>query len=307
MFGLDTLNVLIGLVTVYLAFGVACTAVVEAISAWLKVRSGNLRAALNALLAGQLNQTTSFIEAFEAHPLVRVLSKGRQGRPSYIPPEIVGQVVAALVAANSAGASLTEAITALPGSPVTNHIKGLLTTLLAQAEGDAAAFRKAVERHFDMVMDRAAGWFKRYAHNVALGVAAALVIGANVDTVALAASLSSSSAARAKMVEIAERETTAPVPARTAEESAKPGSGATTEQATKRSEAALDRAMSTMEAGGLPLGWKASPRTVGGWLAKVAGLLVSVFAVSLGAPFWFALLQGFMQVRTAGVSPRDKK
>ena len=40
------------------------------------------------------------------------------------------------------------------------------------------------------------------------------------------------------------------------------------------------------------------------------GLVTSmamVLAVSLGAPFWFAVLQGFMQVRAAGVSPREKK
>jgi hypothetical protein len=35
----------------------------------------------------------------------------------------------------------------------------------------------------------------------------------------------------------------------------------------------------------------------------LAGLLVSIFAVSLGAPFWFDVLQHFMQVRAAGVSP----
>jgi len=69
---------------------------------------------------------------------------------------------------------------------------------------------------------------------------------------------------------------------------------------------ALDHAISTMEAAGLPLGWKATPKTVGAWLAKVAGLIVSIFAVSLGAPFWFDIVQGFMQVRTSGISPREK-
>lgn len=52
MFGLETLNVLIGLVTVYLAFGVACTAIVETILAWRKIRSKNLEKALREFLAG---------------------------------------------------------------------------------------------------------------------------------------------------------------------------------------------------------------------------------------------------------------
>ena len=189
MFGLDTLNVLIGLVTVYLAFGVACTAVVEALTAWFSVRSSNLEAALGELLAGQLNQTTPFAQAFYDHPLVQALSKGKDGRPSYIDPAVVGRVVEALVTAKGTAASLAEAVNALPGTPDTNRIKGLLGALVAQTGEDAAAFRKAVETHFDSVMDRAAGWFKRYAQNVALVVAAALVIGANVDTVDLATAL----------------------------------------------------------------------------------------------------------------------
>ena len=205
MFGLDTLNVLIGLVTVYLAFGVACTAVVEAIAAWLSVRSSNLESALSELLAGQLNQTT----------LVRpgvLRPSPREG-----PQQGKGRAAVVHSTRRSSGASwrhwsprteprrsLAEAVDALPGTPDTNRIKGLLGALVAETRGDAAAFRKAVETHFDSVMDRAAGWFKRYAHNVGLVVAAALVIAANVDTVDLATALASSPAARTKMLEIAE-------------------------------------------------------------------------------------------------------
>jgi hypothetical protein len=63
--------------------------------------------------------------------------------------------------------------------------------------------------------------------------------------------------------------------------------------------------LTELQSGGLGIGWKDWP---GGneWPAKIAVRLVSIFAVSLGAPFWFDLLQGFMQVRAAGVSPREK-
>jgi hypothetical protein len=119
MFGLDTLNVLVGLVTVYLAVAVACTAVVESITGWLKVRSRNLEAGLHELLAGQLNPATPFAQAFFSHPLVNSLSKGRDGRPSYIPPEVVGQAVEAVLMADGVATSLTGAIDALPGTPQT--------------------------------------------------------------------------------------------------------------------------------------------------------------------------------------------
>jgi hypothetical protein len=39
------------------------------------------------------------------------------------------------------------------------------------------------------------------------------------------------------------------------------------------------------------------------WLEKVAGLLVTVVAISMGAPFWFDILKKLVNVRAAGASP----
>jgi hypothetical protein len=165
MFGLETRNVLIGLVTVYLAFGLACTAIVEAVAAWLDVRSGTLEAALKEFLAGDLKDNEAFVKAFYEHPLVQALSKGEDGRPSYIPPAIVGQVVEALVVAKRATASLAEAVNSLPGTPETNRTKWILSAFVTQAGGDAATFRQAVAGQFDAVMDRATGATPRETKN----------------------------------------------------------------------------------------------------------------------------------------------
>jgi hypothetical protein len=59
-----------------------------------------------------------------------------------------------------------------------------------------------------------------------------------------------------------------------------------------------------MELAGLPLGWKDYPKTLGEWVTKGAGLIVSILAVSLGGPFWFDVLQWFMQLRATGVALR---
>ncbi|MCX5847311.1 MAG: hypothetical protein NTW12_13295 [Deltaproteobacteria bacterium] len=308
MFGLEMLDVLIGLVTVYLAFGMACTAIVEAISAWLNVRSKNLEAALNEVFAGIYKPDETFVKAFYKHPLIQALSKGTDCRPSYIPPEIVGQVVESLVTANVAVKSFTEAVNSLPGTPETNRIKGVLTTFVTQTKEDTTAFRKAVETHFDAAMDRSSGWFKRYTQNVAIIVSVVLVIGANVDTVNLTVSLASSPTVRLKMVEIAEQRLKE---AKNTEDEAKAAKQESEyEKAKNQSEAAqkvLDRAVSDMETAGLQFGWKDYPKTFSEILLKVVGLLVSILAVSLGAPFWFDVLQKFMQVRAAGASPGEPK
>lgn len=306
MFGLETLDVLIGLVTVYLVFGLACTAAVEAIAAWLKVRSGNFDAAINELFHGDLNQSQSFVKAFYEHPLVQTLSKGKDGRPSFIPPETVGLVVEAIVTANGTTASLVKAVEALPGTSKSNHIKGLLEIFVNRANEDAAVFRRAVETHFNAVMDRMSGWVKRRQQTVALIISAVFVIGANVDTISLATSLASNPESLATMVKTADELLEN---ARANEDRVKADAEAREEtitQATIQYNNALvayETATSVTKSAALQFGWKGWWTEKSTWsdiLMKVVGLLVSIFAVSLGAPFWFDVLQRFMQIRSIG-------
>jgi hypothetical protein len=55
-----------------------------------------------------------------------------------------------------------------------------------------------------------------------------------------------------------------------------------------------------------PHGLEVSPVSSGEWWNKLAGLALTAFAASLGAPSWFDLLNRFMNIRSAGKSP-DKK
>jgi hypothetical protein len=53
------------------------------------------------------------------------------------------------------------------------------------------------------------------------------------------------------------------------------------------------------------LTWRAFPSSIGDWLLKIAGLFATGLAVSLGAPFWFDVLNKFMVVRST-VKPEEK-
>jgi hypothetical protein len=75
----------------------------------------------------------------------------------------------------------------------------------------------------------------------------------------------------------------------------------------------------------LPIGWKykvpgTSPQpptspnkivipvpTFSGTLSKIFGWLLTALAISLGAPFWFDLLNKFMQLRGGGTEPQKTK
>lgn len=309
MFGLDTLDIMIGLATIYLVFGLACTAIVEAIISWFGIRSTNLEDAMKELLAGQHRQGESFVDAFYKHPMIQALSKGEDGRPSYIPPKIFSQVVEALVFQPTQDKSANNPLELLPGTVNTNRIKGLLDPILNKTRGTAEHFRIELESQFDAAMDRASGWFKRYAQNASLLVATVLVLGANVDTVAIINALSSNPDARIKLVEAASLELNQAEQRNntlSAEEKTDKSVVSVTQERIRDAQNRLEDATLHLSSTGLELGWKTLPHTFSEILSKIAGLLISIVAISLGAPFWFSLLQRFMQVRAAGISPEEK-
>jgi hypothetical protein len=55
----------------------------------------------------------------------------------------------------------------------------------------------------------------------------------------------------------------------------------------------------------LPMGWANSPADAGAWVIKLLGLLLTSIAVSLGAPFWFGVLNKIVNIRAAGPSPAE--
>jgi len=297
MFGLQTLDIIIGLAAVYSVFALACTAIVETLSAWASLRAKTLEDGLRELLAGKISGDKDFIDAFYAHPLVQSLSKGTQGRPSYIPPKIVSLVICALIGASR---SLPAQLN-LPGSADNNRIKGLLQTFIDEANTDLNIFRESIEMQFDATMDRANGWFKRHTQAIALIAATILVGGANLDSLALIRALANSPEARVQMVGVA-NELASKAEANTIGDT-DPLTHAL--DASQSATAKLTQAKNTLAAAQLPMGWTERPQQGYEWLTKAVGLVLSIFAVSLGAPFWFDLLQRFIKIRSSGISPRD--
>ena len=308
---MQSLDILIGLVTVYLILGLAVTAIVEGIASYLDVRSQNLESTLITFLNGKLTGPTastevSFSTSFLSHPLIASLTRSNQA-PSYIPPEAVSQVVISLLTGDKPFNSIIQVIAGLPGTDETNPVKRLLGTLAAQANDDVVVFRKAVETHFDAVMDRASGWVKRRQQNVSFVAALFLALACNVDTIALAKAMSTSPATLVKVLALGEAQTQPPTPQR--KEDVPAETPVADQQSINTGEKrSAQELIAELQTAGLPIGpdtWRC-PDTPGAWVAKLFGLFISVLAISLGAPFWFDVLQKFMQIRQTGISPREK-
>ncbi len=56
-----------------------------------------------------------------------------------------------------------------------------------------------------------------------------------------------------------------------------------------------------------PVGWHEEnrPDDAGAWAVALAGWLLTGFAVTFGAPFWFDVLGRFANLRAAGKKPAD--
>jgi len=302
MFGSEVLDVAIGLIFVYLVLSLICSAACEAIEAVLKSRSLYLKRGLQELLNDPSGK--ELVAELYSHPLVCSLFTGqydpsKQGNlPSYIPPgnfalalmDIVG--VARTVKAAAGSPDAEEIRSALEAYAAKNPaVSQALLTLAHTVNFDVTRMRSAIEAWYNSSMDRVSGWFKRRTHWVVLALGLVIAAGINADTITITNSIATDKSLRESLVAASSAE-------------AKQSAGAD-------SKAFQDDIQRIREAG-LPLGWtrsKTDPRHVpqawNEWLMKIFGLILTAFAISLGGPFWFDLLNQFMVVRST-IKPQEK-
>lgn len=179
------------------------------------------------------------------------------------------------------------------------------TATVKDAAGYAAqrieAFQTNIEQWYNQAMDRVTGWYKRWTQVVLIFISAIAVAGANADTIMLAQVLSQNDTLRASLAGAATEFVQAGQPT---------ASTAASDAAPKDLAVMRAQALQAAQTIDLPLGWTSHgptptdlPSSLGGWLLKILGLVISIAAVSLGAPFWFDTLSKFVNIRGAGTPP----
>jgi hypothetical protein len=330
MFDFPALEVAIGLVFLYVVLALVCSTVNEALATAVGLRARFLEAGLLNLLSGSASETPAGIataERFYAHPLVQGLIRPRRAPhpaadaaaarrgplarlrglfsrppyPSYIPSrtfviaitDLANGAEAALekeqgeeadkarARAKQAAAGVERALASIPNA----RLSDALLALYRSAGGDAVRFQRATEEWFDDAMERVSGWYKRRVHLILAVIATVVVVLLNADTLAAGKVLWRDDAVRAAVVK--EASDTA---------------------AGTLDDVALEKAVRKLD---LPLGWDLSfgnapiqlPNDVVGWVQKLLGLLLTIGAIQLGAPFWFDLLSKIVRVRATGAPP----
>lgn len=310
MFG--SIDILIGLAVVFLSVSMAVSALTEIISHWMQMRPTQLKKALLGMLDGSRTDGAEIPRHhwFFDQTLLHSMADWGTHFPSYLDRKTFGEALLLAIDkdyASKKGDALVAALEAkLADMPINAGVKQLLVNYVRQSEGDALRFQALAASWFDRVMDRASGWYKRHTATIGVGLAVLIAFGGNIDTLAIAGALRNSDALRARMVEVAgPLAAKAPRPAAVAPADPAAAAGQSKQDAEQQI-AELKSEYRSMQTAGLPLGWAGDTTEKSGWITKFIGLLITVCAATLGAPFWFDMLSKVTNIRSAGPKPQTK-
>jgi len=280
MFGSYVLEVAIGLVFVYMLVSLLCSTINEQVIArFFNLRANTLEAGIKNMLAaigtpgGALD---TVVEQVYENPRIKALSQNaasdKSRKPSYIPADAFALALIDVVQAykdnpNSAKSPLPEALESL----------GEKTNI------DLAKDLVKVEKWYNDTMDRVSGWYRRRVQLIIFILGLLIVVGLNIDTLSIITTISNDTVIRSALVASAQGSASSP---------------------SNAGVATLQKGFEQIQ---LVIGWSPSslPADFWAWVLKIVGLLATTFAVSLGAPFWFDLLNKFMAFRSSGTPPQS--
>ncbi|HXO22575.1 MAG TPA: hypothetical protein VOA87_21850 [Thermoanaerobaculia bacterium] len=182
-----------------------------------------------------------------------------------------------------------------------------LQALISESERDIESLKQNIEVWFNNSMDRVSGWYKRKTQWVHAVLALVLVVGVNVDSILIVESLSQNSTLRDSLV--AQAQTYA-------------------KQTTVPQNQTFQQLREQMQQLDLPIGWRLPRQTAttatnapqpadpdhrllelddlgSTILFHLWGWLLTAIAASLGAPFWFDMLNKVITIRSAGKAPEE--
>ncbi|ANL68591.1 hypothetical protein AMC82_PC00027 (plasmid) [Rhizobium phaseoli] len=279
MFGSHVLDVVIGLIFIFMSVSLATTAITEAIASTLKLRHRTLRSGVQALLNDK--DFTGLALQIYNEALVNPLSSGLAKSaatvstiPAYIQSTRFAESLVRVVSAGEKEGSLSEAVNAIQDQ----QLREALSALLQKARGSQEEFERQIAKWFDDTMDRVSGWYKRKTQLIGFLVALFISIIFNADAIHAGASLFQATNLQAQLAS---------------------NDMPTAAQAAKT--------LSTMSL----IGWENQPDLLAAGIPTIAmtlaGWLMVAAASLLGAPFWFDTLQRIARISGTGPAQRTSE
>jgi len=337
------LDVAIGLSYTFLAVSLLCSATREAIASLFQTRAKVLLDGVLTMLhesAGKKRLrgiwpsiqrllrmdrgfrleelgTHSLTSEVMSHPLIiGMAQKGRM--PSYIPSAIFAR---AFVSTLTARYGKTQTAAALLAKLGNDGLSRTLLAIMGDGPEDIAALESAVRIWYDTVMDRISGWYKRRSQLVLFCVGLFFACAMNIDAIELSKRLWGDDQAAAELAQqgadgVASGRVKPPPPgaALTAASTAVPPVTSANAVTPLEQAAAAKKDWQMVEK--LPIGRPSSRfndsagKCVWAFMGALAlallGWIVTAFASSLGAPFWFDGIGWLLALRGTGSRPQPE-
>lgn len=316
MFNSVILEVAIGIIFLFGLVSMICSAIREGIETLTKTRAAYLERGIRELLHDRDAQ--NIVKSFFEHPMINSLysadyTPGKNTKqpglfdlgkclPSYIPSKnfaLALMDIAARGSKNNAVSSDPNAVEMSIASIRANilniqniPVQRAMLTALDTAQGDLDRLQQNLEKWFDSSMDRVSGWYKRSTQWILFIIGLVVAVGLNINTIKIADYLFRNDDARKIIVAQAEN---------------------ASKDATFTQQS-YEQAKSNLDALQLPIGWAngINPETDNsdsvvwnGFFIYILGWLLTALAATLGAPFWFDMLNKIMVIRGT-VKPSEK-
>ncbi|SHN25375.1 hypothetical protein [Chitinophaga sp. CF418] len=316
MFNSVILEVAIGIIFLFGLVSMICSGIREGIEALTKTRAAYLERGIRELLhdRGAQNIAKSFFE----HPMINslytsdytpgkntkepgLLDRGKQ-LPSYIPAKnfaLALMDIAARGSKNNAVSSDPNSVEMSMASIRANilniqnvPVQRAMLTALDSAQGDLERLQQNLEKWFDSSMDRVSGWYKRSTQWILFFIGLVLAVGLNINTIKIADYLFRNDDVRKLIVAEAEN-------------------ASKDSTFTQQSFAQAQGHLAELK---LPIGWanginpeedNSDSIAWNGFFIYVLGWLLTALAATMGAPFWFDMLNKIMVIRGT-VKPAEK-
>lgn len=328
MFNSIVLNVFIGLFFIFLLYSLLSTVIQEFISSFLKLRAKTLVKGISRMLDDDSNNTL-LSTTFYQHPLIKYLGSGKGiSKPSYISGENFAKIIIDLLRGEDVKPgedikpfiqeALNQKTTNWGATEINEDTLKFLKSLWADSQGDIEKFSLLLEQWFDDTMERVSGWFKRKTQIILLIIGFFLAMIFNVDTISIVKKLSNDPKLAAQLADNAslyiqnhpQIKNSFELPI----DSGYKDRVDNTELHKQiiKYQTIMDSANSLIQNNIndsnhlLGLGWEGHGKNKGNFSIKdnfhwwtILGWIITALAISLGAPFWFDILNNFMQLRSS--------
>lgn len=284
MFGSVILETVIGLILVYLLLGLICTAVNELLAQVFRWRANTLAEGIQNMFDDP--EAQGLAKFFYEHPLIKAFYR-KNSKPSYIPSRTFAVTLIDLITKDHSADF--DQLKASVNSFGNERVRHALQIFVARADRKVENVQASLEQWFNDSVERISGWYKRKMQWVTLAVALFATALSNADTIAIAKQLANNTNLRTAVVAQAE---------------------IISRQAATADAGTTQQTLEELKSAGLDLGWeKWSPKNRWAWVGKIIGLMLTALAASLGAPFWFDMLNKVIRLRSsiAPATAEEKK